>query len=130
MSESVTIAAADLLGFRLCTGQCLLGLEDQCHCRCRGRWHAVLADAEIPIPVSLTLADAVASGPAGLPHRNVRRRSQQHNGDATPEAAEVHYAAELAAGEIPSVRRIKREMRVGQSRAYALQQHLGRLVRH
>ena len=130
MTYPQSIPAAELLGFRLCTGQCLLGLEDECHCRCGGRWHAVLADAEIPIPVTLTLAEAVAAGPAGLPRRRSGSRSASANRAATPEAAELHYAAELAEGRIPSVRQVKRDMRVGQGRAYALQQHLERVMRH
>ena len=123
-----SIAAAELLSFRLCTGQCLLGLEDACECRCRGRWHAVLADAEIPFPATLTLAEVVAAGPAGLPRRRASYSRPSGNRQATPEAAEMQYAAELAAGYLPSVRRVKRDMRVGQRRAYALQQHLQRVL--
>lgn len=63
---STTITAAELLGFRLCTGQCLLGLEDTCVCRCGGQWHAALAAAEIAVPLHLTLADALSGGPAGM----------------------------------------------------------------
>ena len=35
----------------------------------------------------------------------------------TAEAAEVHFAADLAAGRVPSARRIKAELHVGQDRA-------------
>jgi hypothetical protein len=64
-----SISAADLLSFRLCTGQCLLGLEDECVCRCRGVWHAALAEAEVVVPEGLTLGTALAGGPAGAKPR-------------------------------------------------------------
>lgn len=45
------------------------------------------------------------------------------------EAAEVHYAAELAAGRVPSARQIKAELHVGQDRARQLREHLETLTR-
>jgi hypothetical protein len=116
----VTIAAADLLGFRLCTGQCLLGLEDFCTCRCRGRWHAVLADAEIPVSASLTLAAALATGPVGRPHRG-RRHHDRH--ELGPEAARI-FSADLDRGEIPGIRSIRRELHIGQTAAQRVQAFL------
>jgi hypothetical protein len=44
------------------------------------------------------------------------------------EAAEVHFAADLAAGRIPSARRIKAELHVGQDRAARIHAHLARLA--
>jgi hypothetical protein len=41
--------AADLVGQRRCTPQCLLALEPQCTCCCGGRWHGVLADALVNV---------------------------------------------------------------------------------
>ena len=42
----------------------------------------------------------------------------------TDAAAGVHFAADLAAGELPSVRRIKAELHLGQGRAQAIRAHL------
>ena len=54
------------------------------------------------------------------------------NGHAAPghgrEAAE-RYAAELARGELPSVRRVRREMHLGQPRAQAVRDYLAALTR-
>jgi hypothetical protein len=42
----------------------------------------------------------------------------------TDESAEVHFAAELAEGQVPSKRRIKTELHVGQDRAAQIHDHL------
>jgi hypothetical protein len=42
----------------------------------------------------------------------------------TAEAAEVHFAAELADGRVPSARQIKAELHVGQDRAREIHAHL------
>jgi hypothetical protein len=42
----------------------------------------------------------------------------------TEESAEVHYAAGLSAGLVPSRRRIKAELHVGQDRAAQIHDHL------
>ena len=83
---SLTVTAAELLSLKLCTGQCLLGLEGECQCRCQGRWHNNLAGAELIIPASLTLADAlsgagVLTGPRSpRPARTHRRRHRTRAG--------------------------------------------------
>jgi len=53
------------------------------------------------------------------------------NGHAAPEGgakAARLYAVELAAGEVPSVRRIRREMHVGQPRAQEVRAYLAALT--
>lgn len=51
-----------------------------------------------------------------------------HSAPAPAHEVEERYAAELAAGELPSIRRIRREMHVGQDRAQSLQAHLAVLA--
>ena len=51
-------------------------------------------------------------------------RTREVPAPVTDAAAEVHFAADLAAGELPSVRRIKAELHVGQDRAQAIRAHL------
>ena len=50
--------------------------------------------------------------------------SGKQPGPATPERLQEHYAAELAAGQVPSIRQIKREWPVGYDRATELHDHL------
>jgi hypothetical protein len=42
----------------------------------------------------------------------------------TAEAAEVHFAADLAEGRVPSARQIKAGLHVGQARAAQIRDHL------
>ncbi len=49
-------------------------------------------------------------------------------GPATPERLRKHYAAELAAGQVPSIRQIKREWPVGYDRATELHDHLTAVI--
>jgi hypothetical protein len=44
------------------------------------------------------------------------------------EAAEVHFAADLAEGRVPSARRIKADLHVGQARAAQIHDHLATLA--
>ena len=46
----------------------------------------------------------------------------------TGESAEVHFAADLADGQVPSVRRIKAELHVGQDRARQIHDHLAAVM--
>ena len=65
------------------------------------------------------------------PHRTRLLPAPLGNGHAAPEGAPDAarlYAAELAAGELPSVRRIRREMHVGQDRAQSVQAYLAALA--
>ena len=47
---------------------------------------------------------------------------------ATNEAAALKYAPEIAAGRIPSMRRVRSEMHVGQTRAQQIAAHLSALT--
>jgi hypothetical protein len=53
-----------------------------------------------------------------------RGRTRTRTRAVTAEAAEVHFAADLADGQVPSARRIKSELRVGQDRARQIHDHL------
>jgi hypothetical protein len=50
--------------------------------------------------------------------------------DGHARLAAERYAIEVAAGEVPSIRRIRREMRVGQPRAQQVRAHLDGLAQH
>jgi hypothetical protein len=60
----------------------------------------------------------------GAPRTASAPRTRTRMGAVTDEAAEVHFAAELAEGRIPSARRIKAELHVGQDRATRIHAHL------
>ena len=49
-------------------------------------------------------------------------------GPATPERLQEHYADDLAAGQVPSIRQIKREWPVGYDRAAELHDHLTAVI--
>lgn len=54
------------------------------------------------------------------------------NGHAAPEGgqeAAEHFASELAAGDVPSVRAIRREMHLGQPRAQQVREYLAAITR-
>jgi hypothetical protein len=55
-------------------------------------------------------------------------RTRPHPGAVTDESAEMHFAAELADGKVPSQRRIKAELHVGQDRAAQIHGHLEALA--
>ncbi len=59
---------------------------------------------------------------ASAPRTRTRARA------VTDEAAEMHFAAELAAGRVPSARRIKTGLHVGQDRAARIRDHLTAVV--
>jgi hypothetical protein len=70
--------------------------------------------------------------PAGAPEPAPRvhprlKRTRIRNAVADADA-EMHFAADLAAGQVPSVRRIQRELHVGQPRAKALRQQMQSVV--
>ena len=68
---------------------------------------------------------ALPAAPASRARSASGHRAREPLSDAK---AEVHFAADLAAGELPSVRRIQRELHVGQERARALREHLDSVV--
>lgn len=59
--------------------------------------------------------------PQGRPQRRSRGRSRK---PVTEADAEAEFVVELAAGDVPSVREIKRRLHVGDTRASALRGHL------
>jgi Protein of unknown function (DUF2637) len=84
----------------------------------------------LPVP---TRAPKTAPGGAPAPGRTRTRRPaapRTANRTRTPgqtitsEAAEVHFAADLAEGRVPSARRIKADLHVGQARAAQIHDHL------
>jgi hypothetical protein len=76
--------------------------------------------ATVPVPVPVTAAVPV---PATVRTRPVPARGAS-DVPVTNTAAEEHFAADLAAGTLPSIRRIKSEMGVGQERAGEIQRYL------
>ena len=69
-------------------------------------------------------ASAPAPGRTRTRRKPVHRTSGRTRGAVTGESAEVHFAADLADGQVPSVRRIKSELHVGQDRARQIHDHL------
>jgi hypothetical protein len=71
-----------------------------------------------------------ASGSAGAAHpkRTPRVHQRPHpkrtRPPVTDEEAELNYGADIAAGRVPSARRIQKEMHVGQPRAAQIRAHL------
>ena len=54
------------------------------------------------------------------PRRRPSDASGKQPGPATPERLQAHYAQDLAAGQVPSIRQIRREWPVGYDRAREL----------
>lgn len=76
-----------------------------------------------PAPVTAP-AGAPAPGRTRTRRKPVHRTYARTRGAVTGETAEVHFAADLADGQVPSARRIKSELHVGQDRARQLRDHL------
>jgi hypothetical protein len=68
-----------------------------------------------------------AAAPEAAPKRSPVSQGKQP-GPATPERLRDHYAADLAAGQVPSKRQIRREWPVGYERASELHDHLAALA--
>jgi hypothetical protein len=89
-------------------------------------------DAPAPAPVPAGApgtgapAGLAAPGAAPAPGRTVPQRTRARV--VTGEAAEAHFAADLAAGQVPSIRRIRRELHTGQDRAARIHAHLSGLA--
>jgi hypothetical protein len=69
-------------------------------------------------------APRTVTAPRTAPVPGARTRARP----VTNEAAEVHFAADLAEGRVPSARRIKTELRTGQDRAARIRDHLAALA--
>ncbi|MGH3158860.1 MAG: hypothetical protein ACRDNF_20130, partial [Streptosporangiaceae bacterium] len=63
------------------------------------------------------------------PKRTQTRTQDRTRAPVSDADAEVHFAADLAASEVPSARRIQKELHVGQDRASVLRAHLESLTR-
>jgi hypothetical protein len=72
-------------------------------------------------------APAPRTAPAPKSGRT-RTRTRAPAPVVTAEAAEVHFAADLAEGRVPSARRIKADLHVGQARAAQIRDHLAALA--
>jgi hypothetical protein len=72
-----------------------------------------------PVPVS-----APESAPADAPKRTVRPAPKRTRPAAPKTNPELHFAAALATGELPSVRRIRSELHVGQPKAQQIHAQL------
>jgi hypothetical protein len=76
-----------------------------------------------PVPAP---AAAPETAPRVRPAPRTRKRTRK---PVTEAAAETHFAADLSAGRVPSGRRIRAELHVGQDRARQLRDHLATLAR-
>jgi hypothetical protein len=74
--------------------------------------------APVPVPVKRTRRAS------GAPSTTARRTPADSDPSAYLDAAEMHFAGELAAGRVPSQRTIKAELHVGQTRAQEIFRHL------
>jgi hypothetical protein len=81
-----------------------------------------------------TTARPLSSGGATVretaPVRRTRSASAKRarNAPVTDQAAAIRYAPEIEAGRIPSMRRVRTDLRVGQARAQQIVRHLNTLV--
>lgn len=89
-------------------------------------WTARTARQSAPATATETVQpSASADAPRVQPIATARTTRPSASRKAVTTAhAERRYAAELASGSLPSMRQIRREMRVGQSKAQALRAHL------
>jgi len=83
------------------------------------------------LPAAAPARHAPRTAPRGAPRAvPAPRRDRTRSAPRTPargvtaEAAEVHFAADLADGRVPSARRIKADLHVGQDRAAQIHDHL------
>ncbi len=81
-----------------------------------------------PAPALEASPEATPGTPLHSVPEVTRKRSPatpgKQPGPATPERLQEHYAGELAAGQVPSIRQIKREWPVGYDHAAELHDHL------
>ena len=85
-----------------------------------------------PVPALEAAPEAVPGTPLHSVPEVTRKRSPaapgKQAGPVTPERLQEHYAADLAAGQVPSIRQIKREWPVGYDRATELHDHLTAVI--
>jgi hypothetical protein len=73
-------------------------------------------------------AAAPAPAPASAPRSAPKRTRSRTRKAVTAEVAEVHFADDLAERRVPSARRIKSELHIGQPRANEIREHLGTVL--
>jgi hypothetical protein len=78
-----------------------------------------------PAAASEGALGAVRKERAKAQPKRTRTRTREAVSDAD---AEMHFATDLAASDVPSAKRIQRELHVGQERANALRQYLETLT--
>jgi hypothetical protein len=91
---------------------------------------------KLAVDAHLAITPAAGKAPAAAPAVRPRsasrsapaKRSRRTRKTVTADDAEMHFAGELAAGQVPSARRIGRELHVGQPRAQEIRDHLAALA--
>ncbi len=143
-------AAARVFARRSAVGALALGMAGQVIYHLLAAAHAARAPWPVVVVVSCMPVVTLGFGAAlthllrqrpGADYVNFARAGQPGPGAAAAALANGHsapaggreaaamYAAELAAGALPSVRRIRREMHVGQPRAQEVRSYLAALTR-
>lgn len=86
---------------------------------------------DLPDPVSVSRPAISLAWPHPVPapkpdygRTRAAPRKRTRTAPVTDAGAALRYATELAAGRIPSLRRIRADLRVGQVRAQAIKEHL------
>ena len=91
-----------------------------------------VASSGSPVPALEAAPEAVPGTPLHSVPEVTRKRPSatpvKQAGPVTPERLQEHYAADLAAGQVPSIRQIKREWPVGYDRATELHDHLTAVI--
>jgi hypothetical protein len=85
---------------------------------------AVPAPALVPAPAGRTRPAPAARTRTRTRHRTGRPAPDRVQGRVTDESAAAHFAAAVADGQVPSRRRIKAELHVGQDRAAQIHDYL------
>jgi len=89
--------------------------------------HSGASPEGAPPALGSAVVAALPAAPVSRTRTAVVNRNRNRK-PVTDAAAEVHFTADLSAGQVPSVRRIQRELHVGQDRAQALRQHMASLA--
>ena len=92
----------------------------------------VAAAAALAVGLGVLKRVVAQHGSAPVPASHPALPAALGNGHAAPEGASEaaeRYAAELARGQLPSVRRMRREMHLGQPRAQEVHAYLAALAR-
>jgi hypothetical protein len=90
----------------------------------------VTASSRPPIALAWPVREPRPAALVALPRQRTRSgsRKRRRSAPVTIEDAALRYADEIADGRIPSMRRVKADLRVGQAKAQAIVAHLGALA--